>query len=379
MRSQRAKEKKKILVTGATRGIGRETARQLAKRGDQVILAVRDGVRGKHVVEEVLKECPDADIVLGPTLDLASCQSIRSFAKAYMDGPYPLHVLVNNAALGAKAPKSITPEGVVNLVQVNFLGPFLLTWLLKEKLKRSSPSRVVNVSSIMHRFSDYDDPEKFMTSYDKATYKNTKFANVLFTSTLQSLWGKYGIESVAVDPGAVSSGIWRYSVFSNPPFIWALKLLFASCSDGAAAVVHACTVDFAADGAQQSKIRRKAFKQYQSREAKYSESGPLAIDEFPSFRYYARGAFSWPTLQAFPSSSKMQALSNGFQRKLTDFFLSPVALVHAAIDWPLRCLSLSLLNSRTQPVMANLSCYDVAKASKLWNCAAKKLSLPHDA
>lgn len=380
MRRERVKEEKKtILVTGATRGIGRETARQLAKRGAQVILAVRDEKRGKDVVDEILKECPDADVVLGPSLDLASCQSIRSFAKAYMDGPYPLHVLVNNAALGAKAPNSITPEGVVGLVQVNFLGPYLLTRLLEKKLKQSAPSRVVNVSSIMHRFSDYDGPEEFMTSYDKGTYINTKFANVLFTSTLQSLWGKYGVDSVAVDPGAVSSSIWRYSIFSRAPFSWALKLFFASSSDGAAAVVHACTVDFAADRAQQSKVERKAFKRYQSTEAKYSESGPLTLDQFPSFRYYARGAFSWPLLQAFPSSSKVQALSSGFQRKLTNYFLSPVALVHAVIDWPLRCLSLSLLNSKTQPVMANLSCYDVAKASNLWNSAAKKLSLPQDA
>lgn len=380
MRKERVKEEKKtILVTGATRGIGRETARQLAKRGAQVILAVRDEKRGKDVVDEILKECPDADVVLGPSLDLASCQSIRSFAKAYMDGPYPLHVLVNNAALGAKAPNSITPEGIVGLVQVNFLGPYLLTRLLEGKLKQSAPSRVVNVSSIMHRFSDYDGPEEFMTSYDKGTYKNTKFANVLFTSTLQSLWGKYGVDSVAVDPGAVSSSIWRYSIFSRAPFSWALKLFFASSSDGAAAVVHACTVDFAADTAQQSKVERKAFKRYQSTEAKYSESGPLTLGEFPSFRYYARGAFSWPMLQAFPSSSKVQALSSGFQRKLTTYFLSPVALVHAMIDWPLRCLSLSLLNSKTQPVMANLSCYDVDKASNLWNSAAKKLSLPQDA
>ena len=380
MRREKVKEEKKtILITGATRGIGRETARQLAKRGARVVLAVRDEKRGKDVVEEILKECPDADVVLGPSLDLASCESIRSFAKAYMDGPYPLNVLVNNAALGKNDPKSITLEGVVGLVQVNFLGPYLLTRLLEKKLKESAPSRVVNVSSIMHRFSDYDGPEEFMTRDDNGTYKNTKFANVLFTSTLQSLWGKYGVDSVAVDPGAVNSSIWRYTIFSRPPFSWALKLFFASSSDGATAVVHACTVDFAADRAQQSKVEMKAFKRYQSKEAKYSESGPLTIDEFPSFRYYARGAFSWPTLQAFPSSSGVQALSSEFQRKFTKYFLSPVALVHAAIDWPLRCLSLSLLNSRTQPVMANLSCYDVAKASKLWNCAAKKLSLPQDA
>jgi len=231
----------------------------------------------------------------------------------------------------------------------------------------------------MHRLSYYDDPDAFMTSYKNGTYANTKFANVLFTSTLQSLWGKYGVDSVAVDPGAVSSSIWRYSLWSRAPFSWIMKLLFASPSDGAAAVVHACTVDFAADSVQQSKVRRKAFKRYQSREAKYSERGRLASSEFPSFRYYARGSFSWPMLQTIPSSSRIQALPNGFQQKFFHFFRCSVALVHAVIDWPLRCLSLSLFNSRTRPVMANLSCYDVTKASKLWNCASRKLSLPQDA
>ena len=145
-RQKARKEKMTTLVTGATRGIGREAARQLAARGARVILAVRDAKKGQEVVDEILRECPDADVILGPTLDLASCQSIRSFAKAY--GPYPLHVLLNNAALGSNALKSLTPEGIVNLVQVNFLGPFLLTRLLEEKLKESAPSRVVNVSSI---------------------------------------------------------------------------------------------------------------------------------------------------------------------------------------------------------------------------------------
>lgn len=363
---------KTVVVTGATSGIGRETAIELVNKGAHVVLAVRDGTQGEEVCDDVEKKKSGkmgGKVVLGPELDLSKEESVRKFAKEYIKGQWPLHALVNNAAVGAGAPQWVTPEsGVVGLVQVNYLGPYLLTRLLEEKLVQSAPSKVVNVSSIMHRLSTYDTADGFLKSYEEGTYANTKYANVLFTSELNQRWKGRGVTACAVDPGGVVSSIWRHSVFSKPPMSWLMGLVYAPTYDGASAVVHAVASDHEVDAPAQRKVLSSVKKR-------------LSLPEVPDFRLYARGAFAWPTLtKTMPGTQQKQKNEKmrgyGVRHKVAVSMMSVNCLLHSLLDWPLRRLSFSLLAAQTCPVQANLSSYNRKISKELWEKSAELMKLP---
>lgn len=362
-------EKTTALVTGGTSGIGYACALQLASRDIRVILGARDKEKGENAVKKIKEEVHGADVHLGPMLDLSKEDSIRNFVKKYK---WPLHVLVNNAGVNRSDDQEY--QGIVpHIVQVNFLGPFLLTRLLKTKMMKHAgracvQSRVVNVSSVMHRLTKYKGAKYFLQGSNRASlYADSKFANVLFTSELDSRWGPLGIRSVAVDPGSVVTGIWKGSRWERGPWSWILNSLFAPASDGAASVVHAAIVDqndSPFHGGLQGKRR--------DRRARSTTSSPSAIghrDNSPSFRYYARGAFSWPTLTHMPSTATIS--DDGIIAKMMAFN----ALIHAAIDWPLRRLLCNRVGCKTIPVQANKAAYDAEQAEQLWKMSTNLLGL----
>lgn len=172
------------LITGANSGIGKATALGLARMGAIVVLVCRDESRGKAAMTEIKAESRNeaVDLILA---DLSSQASISQLVADFNGRYQQLHVLIDNAGV-AKAKRTLTVDSIETTFAVNHLAPFLLTNLLLDVLKASVPSRIVNVSSMVHRWGeiDFDDFQgEIRYNMDKA-YNQSKLANVLFTYEL---------------------------------------------------------------------------------------------------------------------------------------------------------------------------------------------------
>lgn len=208
--SGRRMDGKIVIVTGGNTGIGKETAKDLAGRGAKVILGCRDLVKGKQACDEIIRTTGNKQVEVR-MLDLCSLKSVRDFAKNFIETEQRLDVLVNNAGAGGlKNVKSI--DGLQILMQVNHFGPFLLTCLLVGLLKKSAPSRIVFVSSIMHKYAKLEvdnlNFEKWF-SHQQA-YACSKLANVLMANEFARRLKETGVTVNSLHPGAVLTDIWRH-------------------------------------------------------------------------------------------------------------------------------------------------------------------------
>lgn len=221
---------KTVLITGATSGIGLETARELARMGAEVVVGARDMARGQPVVDELNRAGGQAELL---PVDLASFPSVQQAAEGFAAGHPKLDVLVNNAGIAVMT-RQVTADGHELTWQTNFLGAYLLTRLLLFALKKAPAPRVVNVSSEAHRSGriDWDNLELERNSGFRA-YANTKLAQVLFTRELARR--EPGIAVNALHPGAIATGIWR-ALPAIPRAI--LGWLLPSAAKGAAPVVR---------------------------------------------------------------------------------------------------------------------------------------------
>jgi NAD(P)-dependent dehydrogenase (short-subunit alcohol dehydrogenase family) len=168
------------LVTGATDGLGRSVATELARQGYRVLVHGRDPDRGREVADAIGGELHLAD--------LASLDEVRGLAEAITQGTDELNVLVNNAGIGSGRPDSRerqeSLDGHELRFAVNYLAGFLLTELLLPLLRRSAPARIVNVSSLGQAPIDFDDP-MLTRSYDGTrAYCQSKLAQVMYTIDL---------------------------------------------------------------------------------------------------------------------------------------------------------------------------------------------------
>ena len=199
---------KTTVVTGANSGIGKEIAAGLAEAGALVVVAVRDADKGQAAARELEGRAPGASVEV-MTLDLADLRSVRGFAKEFLDRHEALHVLVNNAG-GIWSPRRATEDGHELTFQVNHLGPFLLTNLLMDRMKESTPARIVTTSSGAHRGSrglDFDDLDRDRRRY-RATkaYSDSKLANIYFTRELARRLAGSGVSATCFHPGTVRTG-----------------------------------------------------------------------------------------------------------------------------------------------------------------------------
>ncbi len=194
-----------VLVTGATSGIGRETARQLARLGARVVLGVRDADRGADFAREIVASGGAAEVL---PIDLASFESVRRAASRFAEAHASLDVLVNNAGVAMRR-RELTADGHERTWQTNFLGGYLLTRLLLPALRRGTRPRVVNVSSDAHPTGrlDWNDLELEHGYGGYRAYANTKLAQILFTRELarREPW----LSVTALHPGAIATRIWR--------------------------------------------------------------------------------------------------------------------------------------------------------------------------
>ncbi|XP_030013060.1 retinol dehydrogenase 12 isoform X1 [Sphaeramia orbicularis] len=202
---------KTVLITGANTGIGKETSRDMARRGARVIMACRDLTRAERAAEEIRQSTGNGNVVIRH-LDLASMYSVRQFAKDFIDSEDRLDILINNAGV-MMCPKWLTEDGFETQLGVNHLGHFLLTNLLLPKLKSSTPSRVVNVSSIAHRGGriDFDDLFFSRRPYSALeSYRQSKLANVLFTRELGQRLRGTGVSTFCLHPGVIRTELGRH-------------------------------------------------------------------------------------------------------------------------------------------------------------------------
>lgn len=192
------------LVTGANSGIGKETARELARRGAHVVLACRSRERGEATRAELTEEIGGDEVELG-LVDLGSQASIRDFAREFRSRHDALHVLVNNAGTWSSG-RQVSPEGIELTWATNVLGYFLLTHLFLDLLERSSPARIVNVASELARDLDLADVQFARRSYSGVTaYAQSKQADRMLTWALARRLEGSAVTANAMHPGGVNT------------------------------------------------------------------------------------------------------------------------------------------------------------------------------
>ena len=202
---------RRVVITGASSGLGEESTRALASKGARVTMLARDPEKNEAAADRVRGSVPDAHLELG-TVDLASFASIRSFAADHLAQHDTIDVLLNNAAVMA-CPFDHTEDGLEMQFGTNHLGHFLLTALLYPAVAAGDRSRIVNLSSAGHTISDVDlDDINFDDSdYDAwIAYGRSKTANALFSRGLAQRFAASGLLSFAVHPGAIMTELGRH-------------------------------------------------------------------------------------------------------------------------------------------------------------------------
>lgn len=232
------------LVTGASTGIGLETAKGLAQRGARLWLVSRDPDRGREALQQV-----DAVSRVGETRlllqDLGSQDGVRAAALEFLESGDPLHILVNNAA-AVFFERQETKDGIEATFALNHLAPFYLTLLLLDRMLSSSPARIINVSSAGHtqgriRFDDLQAKNRY---FGFSQYCNTKLANILFTYELARRIEGTGVVAHSLHPGVFRSSLgmnnrglvrrlweWVHPLMSSPEKAAETSIFLASASE----------------------------------------------------------------------------------------------------------------------------------------------------
>ncbi|XP_054152543.1 retinol dehydrogenase 12-like [Oppia nitens] len=235
-----------VVITGANTGIGKETARDLAKRGAKIIIGCRDESKANEAINDIKHKIPLADII-AMKLDLSSLKSIRKFAETLANNYHSIDILINNAGVGMQEHK-LTDDGFEMTFGTNHLGHFLLTLLLLPLLQKAPKARVVNVSSYLYTVGtiNFDDINGFNNQYNGSyAYCDSKLANNLFTWELAKRLGPDStVTTYAVHPGSVRTEIHRNRTSNIQRKLIGLfgLIFFISAKSGAQTSIY-CAVD----------------------------------------------------------------------------------------------------------------------------------------
>ena len=224
------------VVTGASRGIGRATAEQLAALGATLVLVSRRAEDGEAVAQAIAGESGAAlpEVVAA---DLSVQSSVRAAAAAIRARHRQIHVLINNAGVIVRQ-RELTVDGLERQFAVNHLAYFLLTRLLLDRLKAGAPSRIVNVTSGAHQGGTLDlNDLQSERRYDPVrVYGRTKLANILFTYELARRLEGTGVTANCVHPGVIATKL--LSDYMNVPVVGgALARTFGASPEKAAAAI----------------------------------------------------------------------------------------------------------------------------------------------
>ncbi|XP_044739447.1 retinol dehydrogenase 12-like [Chrysoperla carnea] len=237
---------KTVLVTGANSGIGKETAIDMAARGARVILGCRNLKSAEETKQEIISKTGNTNIVIYP-IDFESLTSVRKFSELVHENESRLDILINNAGAGGLGNRR-TEDGLRILMQVNYFGPFLLTNLLLDLLKKSAPSRIVNVSSLFHILASLDSNDLNKYASDFKNYGNSKLCNILMSNELARKLEGTNVISNSLHPGAVRTPIFKHIKWQYMFFMWFYYWwLFKNPEEGAQTTIH-CAVCEKVDG-----------------------------------------------------------------------------------------------------------------------------------
>lgn len=216
------------VVTGATAGIGRAVAQQLAAAGDTVVLVGRDRARADAARDEITRATPTATVEVHMA-DLSSLADVRRLA-GELRGAHPrITSLVNSAAVYSSR-RVETPDGLELMFATNHLGPFLLTNLLLPSLQASGAARVITLTAPATNKIDFDDLQAASRFRSLNVFGASKAANLLFTFELARRLEGGGVTANAVHPGVTRTGLMR----QGPPPLRFLMRFFAAPPERAA-------------------------------------------------------------------------------------------------------------------------------------------------
>ncbi|XWS50909.1 hypothetical protein CRYUN_Cryun12cG0131200 [Craigia yunnanensis] len=232
------------IITGATSGIGAETARVLAKRGVRVVIPARDLKKAAELKEGIQKENPNAEIMLSE-IDLSSLASVKRFCTEFLTIGLPLNILINNAGIFSQN-LEFSEDKIEMTFATNYLGHYLLTEMLLEKMIETAEQtgiqgRIINLSSVIHSwvkrdcfsFSQMLNPKNYNGT---RAYAQSKLANILHAKEIAThLKAKNAKVTInAVHPGIVKTGIIRaHKGFITDSLFFIASKLLKSTSQGA--------------------------------------------------------------------------------------------------------------------------------------------------
>ncbi|KAK7103778.1 hypothetical protein V1264_018611 [Littorina saxatilis] len=236
---------KTAIITGANCGIGEATALEMAKRHARVILACRDEQKAEDAVKYIRRNTSNGELIVRK-LDLASLASVRAFCGKILEEERHIDVLVNNAGV-FQSLYGKTEDGFEMQMGVNHFGHFLLTNLLLDRLKESAPSRIIVVSSSLHKggIIKFDDLNSEKGYDKKKGYSNSKLANCLFSRELSQRIKGTGVNVYCVSPGfcpATSLGRHVMSGFVRTLLTPVVVLLGLKTSEEGCQTIIYCTV-----------------------------------------------------------------------------------------------------------------------------------------
>ncbi len=229
---------KTILITGATDGIGKETARQLAAYGAHILITGRNHQKAEATVQELRQFTgnPHIDFLIA---DLSSQRQVWSLAETVKAKTSSLYVLINNAG-AIFMQRQVSEDGIEMTFALNHLGYFSLTLLLLDVLKASAPARIINVSSVAHRGArlDFEDLQNQRSYQGWRVYSQSKLANLLFTYELARRLEGSGITVNALHPGFVATRFGRSNGGIFDPLFRLFQFAAISPEEGARTSVY---------------------------------------------------------------------------------------------------------------------------------------------
>lgn len=205
-----------VLITGASSGVGKALAVEASGKGARVIIICRDKISGENALEDICRISGKRNVEL-LTADLSLMSEVRKAAGEFKSKYNRLDILINNAATSAEK-REITSEGLEKTFATNHIAYYLLTNLLLDIIRKSAPSRIINVASQAHKTIDFDNLQAEKKFNGFTAYGYSKMGNIMFTYDLAGKLSGSGVTVNVVHPGVVRTNIYRH-VRRVPKFI----------------------------------------------------------------------------------------------------------------------------------------------------------------